>query len=104
MSTNGRPPYELKQMPGVSQQIKELGKKAVAKGINKQYVEALKMIVASLRSDPTGWGDPEYRMHKPGAWMYHGTYSPLFVQYVVYENERVVLLRKVIPLPLSPLA
>jgi hypothetical protein len=103
MSSNGRPPYELRQMPGVGQQMKDLGKKAAAKGIKPAFLQALKAIVAQLQADPLRWGDPEYRMHKPGAWRYHGTFSPLFVQYVVYEYERIVLLCKVLALPLSPL-
>ena len=39
----------------------------------------------------------------PGAVMYHGVYGPLFVQYAIFEPEKIVVMLKVIPMPNTPL-
>jgi hypothetical protein len=96
-------PYDLRQLPQAREQIKKLGKQAVQKGLKPIYVNALKLILQKLQSNPQESGDPVYRLHKVGGLMYQGVFGPLFVQYAVFEQERIVLISRVIPMPNSAL-
>jgi mRNA-degrading endonuclease RelE of RelBE toxin-antitoxin system len=102
MSSNGCP-YDLRQLPAATEQIKKLGKKAAKKGLKEEFLNALKSILEELQAEPKEAGDPLHRLHKPGALMYHGVFGPLFVQYAVFEQENIVLILKVIAMPSSPL-
>jgi hypothetical protein len=102
MSSNGHPIYELRQLPRATEQFKRLAKVMVQKGMKGIYVGALKSIVANLESSPKV-GDPERHLLKPDGVIYHAVFKHLFVQYAVFEPERIVLILKVMPMPNSPL-
>jgi hypothetical protein len=103
MSSNGRPEYDLRQVARATEQLKRLAETAVQQGIKAEYIEVLKSIVAKLQSKPKQAGDPERRLKKPGSVMYHAVFGPLFVQYAVFEPEKIVLILKVAPMPNSAL-
>jgi hypothetical protein len=102
MTSNGRP-YDLRQVPAATEQIKTLGKRAVKKGLKGEFLNALRSILEKLQAEPKEAGDPLHRLHKPGGLMFHGVFGPLFLQYAVFEQENVVVILKVIPMPSSPL-
>jgi hypothetical protein len=60
-------------------------------------------MVRRLESEPQVWGDPERRLNHPGGKVYHALAPPLFVLYAVYEQERLVCILDIKPLPSSPL-
>lgn len=96
--------YEVSQLAQAKRSMLELFDKASHLGIQKQYLEAWDTIVAKLQMDPTGWGDPEYRLRKKGSMVCHAVSGPLFVRYVVYKLERKVMILTISALPTGPLA
>ncbi len=103
MSSNGRPPYQLRPLPRATDQIKVLSEKAIQEGAKKLFVDALKKLSTALETEPKESGDPERSLKKPGGTLFHAVFGPLFVQYAVYEHERTVLILKVLPMPGSAL-
>jgi hypothetical protein len=98
------PAYTLGRVPEAARQIKELGAKAKAVGLHLALISALKVIVDSLESTPADFGDPRYKTKRPGGMVYQAIVPPLLsVHYAVYEQERVVMLLSVNPLPRSRL-
>jgi hypothetical protein len=96
--------FQLDAMPTAMRQLRELTRNAIESGFAKLLTGALQEMMQKLRTDPTNWGDPEYHPKKQGSCVYHRACDPLFVKYVVYEPERVVLVLEVRPLPKSPSA
>ena len=103
MSPNGNPMYELRHLPTVAEEIQELASIATDRGLKEIFLSALTAAIERLQTEPSGWGDPEYNLHKPGATKYHGILEPVILHYIVFEHEKVVLLIDVRPLPNSGL-
>ena len=99
MSSNGNTIYELRHMPAVGQQIKDLAKRAAVRGRKAEFVSALKAVLAKLQTEPSKWGDPEYNLHKTGGCVYHGILDLLIAKYAVFEHEKIVLLMNIRLLP-----
>jgi hypothetical protein len=97
------PEYQVDRVPQVDEQIQALAKKAVTRSAKQQLVAALKTALEQLRTRPLDWGDPERRTRKKGGVICHGICTPIFVRYVVFEAERVVMILTVDPLPGSGL-
>jgi hypothetical protein len=97
-------PYRLDAMPAARRQLRELSINAIESGFAKLLTGALQEMMQKLQTDPINWGDPEYHPKKQGSCVYHRACDPLFVKYVVYEPERVVLVLEVRRLPKSPSA
>jgi hypothetical protein len=57
-----------------------------------------------LENRPLEWGDPEYHTKQPGGLVCHGIIDPLFVRFVVYEAQKVVVIINLTPLATSPLS
>jgi hypothetical protein len=96
MLPNGSPGYEVRHLPIAAQQVKALGERALEQGMMADYVNSLKKIIDKLQSEPSTFGDPEYNLQTPGACVYHVIRSPVFVQYAVFEHDKIVLIMKVL--------
>lgn len=104
MATGGDQLYRLSHLPEALRQMQALADKAKKLGLAGIYADALENIVIKLQTDPTGWGDPEYHPKKKGSCVYHVLCDPMYVQYVVFEPERAVMVMNVKALPTSPFA
>jgi hypothetical protein len=100
---SGEETFEISQLQEVTQSLRELGKKAEERGIKREFRDSLKTIMLELQTNPLEWGDPEYHPHKKGSTVCHKICGPLFIQYVVFEIEKKVMILKVIPFPKSSL-
>ncbi len=87
--------YEINRIPSVNAQIRRLAIHATEKGRLSDFFAALKGVLTELTERPLDWGDPEYHTRKKGGIVCHGTRSPLFVQYAVFEEERLVIILKI---------
>jgi hypothetical protein len=96
MSSNGSPSYDVQHLPPAAQQVKSLAEKAAKLGRMDQYVASLRAVIKKLQTAPSTWGDPEYNLHTPGGCVYHAIISPVFVQYAVFEHDKIVLIMKVL--------
>jgi hypothetical protein len=95
--------YRIDQTRRVVKEIRNLTARATALGIRQEFFQAWHSIIEQLRSRPVEWGDPQWRIRKPGGSVCHGIASPLFVQFVVYEEERAVCILAVKAVPGSAL-
>jgi hypothetical protein len=98
-----KPGYKVEQIGPVKEQVRTLAARATVAGIYREYAQAMHLIVKELQTRPLEWGDPEWQTHKAGGMVCHGTVDPLFVRYVVYEQERYVCILKVMPMSHSRL-
>ena len=100
-----KPSYKVDYLSAVKDAMLHLAARAAAVGIHEDYVRAVHSIIEHLQTRPFEWGDPERKTRKEGGMVYHGLLRPLlYVQYVVFEPDRVVCILKFTPLPKSPLA
>lgn len=72
-----------------------MNREALQAGGRDEFLEALQVFAGHLESGPLTWGDPEYHPQKAGSTVLHGTHRSLFVQYVVYEPKRRVVVLKI---------
>ena len=103
MVPGGEEPFAVGQLPEVLRRVRELTEKAAILGVGNELFEAVTTVMAKLRTDPVGSGDPDYHPKKPGSCVYHIVNDPLYFRYAVYEIERVVLILEIKPLPDSSL-
>jgi hypothetical protein len=99
MPSNGKIGYNLRHLPIVVEQIRNLAEQAEAKGSKPLLLAVLTEVLEILRVKPSTWGDPEYNLKKPGGCMYRGIADPVIVNYAVFEHEKIVLVTKVRWLP-----
>ena len=97
-SAHGRR-FTVDRLPEVDQQIRELASEAKVRGFSREYIRALKSIVDELERDPLGWGDPQYHAKSQGSTVCHGVLGPLYVEYVVFEPDSVVVILGLRPMP-----
>src|SRR5882724_2529540 len=94
--SQGQPgPYQLdlglgviEQLQGITDAARQAGKLAEVKDIWKQAWHR-------LRTDPSTWGDPEFRAKTVDAVMRHSVIRPISFRFAVYEQARVVMLLRV---------
>jgi|ERR1051326_7384071 hypothetical protein len=97
-------PYRVSNVPKVATQFARLKQRAIELAILPDFSRARKEILAHLQTDPLTWGEPLYNTAHPGGVRCVAVSPPLFVSYVVFENERTVLWLELEPLSRSPLA
>ncbi len=68
---------------------------AVAAGKLDQLTDLFKEGIRRLRTDPHGWGDPEYRSKYGNGLYCHGILRPLAFRFVIFEQIHGVLLLSV---------
>ncbi len=96
--------FRIDHSRAVLDAAKQLQQKAITRGIGNEFNEALLEIIQKLRDCPTQWGDPQFNLKFMQMVVYRGIRSPLQVSYAVNSEERLVILRQVLPLPGTVLA
>ena len=96
-SSNGFNPlhYRLGMTGPAKDEYRRIGVEAVDAGLGTNVKQAMRAIVARLRTDPAGFGEPLYRMTKLKMMIRCAAISPLFVEYGVPDTEPVIIIRKV---------
>src|SRR5438105_5007703 len=94
--------YRVTPTPPAERQIADLAAQAASPSERQRIMDAWDAIFEQLKTRPLDWGDPEYRTHKEGGWVYHGISSPLIARYAAFEAEKVVFLFNVRALSGSP--
>jgi hypothetical protein len=103
MPSGQDPVFVVDRLPQVSARIRELARKAKVRGFLREYLKSLRIVLEKLERDPVSWGDPEYHATTKGSIVCHGVHGPLYVQYVVFELERVVMILQIKAMPNSEL-
>src|SRR5437879_13427467 len=95
--------YTVDRLADVTVEIRRLVTRAKELGIGLQVIDALQTIVAKLETVPLEWGDPEYATKHGGGLVLHGLQFPFVVQYVTFQQQRVVCILKIRVFPRHPL-
>ena len=96
--------FQVGSLPRVKQQLRRYAAKAAALGIQGPVAAALSLITDRLETDPLTFGEPNNNTRKPGGLVCTAVVRPYFsVTFAAYEQEKVVLLIDVLPLPRSNL-
>jgi hypothetical protein len=95
--------HTVAYMPEVTVEMRRLVVRGKQLGIGSAIVDALLTIVRKLQTMPLEWGDPLYATKQTGGLVLRGFFSPLFVEYVAFEQERVVCMLKIHVFPGHPL-
>lgn len=95
MSQNQPKYYRVDIGADVDRQVRDIEAHVVQSGKAAQFREVFQRAVHLLRTDPHGWGDPEYRAKTVNGVMYHATIRPIAFRYAVYEDVQGVVLLKV---------
>jgi len=104
MKGNHTPTYKVGRLAIAANQVHDLVKHAAAIGFGQELNKSLKAIVTLLKSAPLTWGEPQYHTHLAGGVVRHGVLEGLSVQFVVYENQRAVVILNIAPIGDHPLA
>lgn len=92
-------PYQVDYAGQFLRQLENLINQAVRLGTLADLETAMKTIHQRLRTAPSDWGDPLYRLRHLDLMLYRGTHSPLNVHYAVDEQRKLVYLTQVWPMP-----
>lgn len=96
-------PFTVDRLPEVTIYIRQLVARAKELGIGREVIDALVAMVGKLEIMPLEWGDPEYVTKHGGGLVLHGILFPFIVQYVTFQQQRVVCILKIRVFPRHPL-
>jgi hypothetical protein len=96
-------PYRVVYSERVRNELRTLAAKAASRGLNAQFLGALKELDRRLRVYPQ-FGEPLRDLKLEPAQLWIACVPPLVVQYVVDEERRLVMIgAPILPLPSSGL-
>jgi hypothetical protein len=99
MSTPNGSVYRVVPWGDLRHKLKELHRRAKDKSHASSVRSAFRSIVAHLRTEPLRFGEPRYNLHYLDLEVRVGAVAPLWVQYAVHKERRVVFVRDIQPLP-----
>ncbi len=98
-----RTPYHVDfSVPATSQWHSVLAQ-ADSIHLGNEVREAMRRVIANLKKKPVRFGNALYRTKLPGGSVRLGIQSPLAIRFVLFKNERKVLVIAVHAVPASPL-
>lgn len=94
--SEGQPkPYKLDDGAGVKEQVRAMKDGATQAGKLDRFIAIMEKVGHILRTDPNGWGDPEYASKTVDGIIRHGIIRPLAFRYAVYDQVRGVVILSV---------
>ena len=91
--SNGRQPFEIKASEAVREAIQEYRRAAILEGRGAQFVSALKRITERLQSNPSSFGEELFQLPAMRLKIRCAIVLPIYVDFAVSEDRRVVYLR-----------
>lgn len=76
-------------------QLKDIAAVAKGAGMYDEFIRILKEAVERMKTDPQGWGDPEFHSRHVDALYCHAMIRPLCFRFVIFERARGVVLLSV---------
>lgn len=95
--------YRLSASGLVREALRELVTRAAAVGVDADVIRAVRSIRERLIHDPLGFGEPLYQLPTGKLEVRLGAVPPLSVRYAVHQEQPLVFLLAVTPLPGSGL-
>lgn len=98
------PPFEVQMSDNLRDHIAGLIRRAVARGIGPRVRDAVVNILAGLRDDPRGAGDPLRHLRGMSSTLYRVYRHGLIGHYTLHDRVPMVTLWRFEPGPHHPLA
>ena|SRR5438132_2204327 len=93
--SNGGKRYEVHLSGKLARMIRDIQQQASIEGRGEAVLNAFRVTVDKLENDPTGFGEPLYRLPALRIQIRHGVILPLFIDYGVCEDRPLVFLRRI---------
>lgn len=94
--SEGQPkPYTIEDGAGVKDQVRAIRVIAQQAGKLESFLEIMEKAGRNLRTDPNGWGDPEFTAKTVNAEIRHGIIRPISFRFAVYDDIRAVVILRV---------
>jgi len=90
--SNGEQPYQISFSATTAEAIRQLQRQASREGRGVDFLSALRMIVARLRSNPMVTGEPLYRLPALRMQVRSVVIRPLSVDFAVCEGRPLVFI------------
>lgn len=94
-------PYRLIRSSRVIEQLWTLFRRAPTPLARTFFLHSLRQLVLRLETNPKLLGEETYATRLPGGMAYKAVFRPFTVQFVVYEEHKLVLLFDVRAMPRS---
>jgi hypothetical protein len=94
-------PYRLIRAPRVVEQLRALFRKAPTPLARTLFLHSLRQLAIRLETAPKELGEEAHRTRFPGGMVYKAVFQPFSIQFVLYEEQKLVLLFDVRPMPHS---
>jgi hypothetical protein len=91
----GHYPYQLHISAALGERVRQLQRQASREGRGREYLEAIRTVVERLRTDPTEFGEPLYRLRALRVQVRSASVRPLFIDFGVCEDLPLVFLKSV---------
>ncbi len=98
------PPFEVGMSDNLREHIRDLLRWAAARGIGISFRDTVRDILAALRDDPRGAGDPLRQLQGLSSHLYRLVRERLIVHYTVHDRIPMVTVWQFEPGPGHPLA
>jgi len=93
--TNGRHSFRITMAAGVAESIKKLHARAIAIGIGKAVLAAIKSMRQRLEADPTNYGEPLFHLPAIQMQVRMAIEIPLLIHFALHEEQRLVFIQRV---------
>ncbi len=97
--SNGGKHHEVHLSGKLARKIRDIQQQASIEGRGEAVLAAFRAIVDKLENDPSGFGEPLYRLPALRMQIRHGAILPLFIDYGLCEDRPLVFLRRITLLP-----
>jgi hypothetical protein len=90
---NGEQPYQLSISGAVAGAIRYLMRRAAREGRGTEFLLALRRVIEQLRHNPSGFGEPLYRLPALRMQVRSAVVRPLWVDFGVCEDRPLVFIK-----------
>ncbi len=90
MADEANGPYRVHASQVMLDRLRELGRRAAARGERDAFKAALQFATNRLATDPLNWGEPIYHLPGLNTLVFHGAVAMLHLYYVVIAASRTV--------------
>ena len=91
--TDGSDPFRVSMSAAVAERLRLLSDEVAAAGQLAAFIEALRRIDSRLKVDPIGFGEELFNLRIHGGTVRLAVRLPIAVEFGIYPQQRVVLIR-----------
>jgi hypothetical protein len=92
---NGDGPFQLDFSGAIADTIRQLQRQASWEGRGREFLLAIRAVVARLRREPTEFGEPLYRLPALRMQVRSAIVRPLYINFAVCEDRPLVFIKAI---------